>query len=72
MLKRDVSARLDVDITAATTLEFQIAIAPHPGTTVTESLSFVLDGNPIEAKEVSGPHGNRIHVTLYQNKTRLL
>lgn len=62
MLKRDVSARLDVDITAATTLEFQIAIAPHPGTTVTESLSFVLDGNPIEAKEVSGPHGNRIHV----------
>ena len=62
MLKRDVSARLDVDITADTTLEFQIAIAPHPGTTVTESLSFVLDGNPIIANEVSGPHGNRIHV----------
>ncbi|GGG02138.1 putative transglutaminase-like protein [Rhodococcoides trifolii] len=62
MLTRDVSARLDVDITGDTTLEFQIAIAPHPNTQVTESLSFVLDGTKIEAKEVSGPHGNRIHV----------
>ncbi|WP_338888834.1 transglutaminase family protein [Rhodococcus sovatensis] len=62
MLKRDVSARLDVDITDATTLEFQIAIAPHPGTTVTESLTFELDGQPITPTEVSGAHGNRIHV----------
>ncbi|MDJ0392478.1 transglutaminase family protein [Rhodococcus sp. G-MC3] len=62
VLKRDVSARLDVDITADTTLEFQIAVAPHPGTQVIESLSFVLDGQSISAKEVSGVHGNRIHV----------
>ena len=28
--KRDVGCELDVDITAPTTLEFQIAVAPHP------------------------------------------
>lgn len=61
MLKRDVSAHLDVDITDSTTLEFQIAIAPHPGTDVTESLSFQLDGNPVDAREVTGLHGERIH-----------
>ncbi|MBM7417184.1 MULTISPECIES: transglutaminase family protein [Nocardiaceae] len=62
MTERVVSARLDVDITAASTLEFQIAVAPHPGAQVAETLSFVLDGKTVEAREVSGAHGNRIHV----------
>jgi len=44
-----------------TTLEFQIAVAPHPHTQVFESLSFVLNGNPITPTEISGVHGNRIH-----------
>lgn len=60
-MKRDVSAELDVEITAPTTLELQIAIAPHPGTTVSEALSFVLNGQPVEPLEISGIHGNRIH-----------
>ncbi|MGY4709209.1 transglutaminase-like domain-containing protein [Mycolicibacterium sp. CBM1] len=60
-MKREVGAQLDVEITAPTTLEFQIAIAPHPNTVVTESLSFVLNGQPIQAMEISGEHGNRIH-----------
>lgn len=60
-MKRDVGAELDVDILAPTTLEFQIAIAPHPGTEVYESLSFLLNGNPIQPMEISGVHGNRIH-----------
>ena len=47
-MKRDVRAELDVDITAPTTLEFQIAVAPHPGAEVTESLSFVLNGKEIQ------------------------
>jgi len=46
-MKRDVGAELEVEITAPTTLEFQIAVAPHPNTEVFESLSFVLDGKPI-------------------------
>ena len=60
-MKRHVGAELDVEITEHTTLEFQIAVAPQPGTEVSESLSFVLDGTPIEAREISGLHGNRIH-----------
>jgi len=63
--KRDVGAELDVEIYAPTRLEFQIAVAPHPGAEVSESLSFVLNGKEIplsEIQEVSGEHGNRIHM----------
>ena len=63
-MKRDVGAELDVEITAPTTLEFQIAVGPQPGAEVTESLSFVLNGNqipPDRIQEISGDHGNRIH-----------
>lgn len=60
-LKREVGAQLDVWISAPTTLEFQIAVAPQPGATVTEQLSFTLNGNTIEATELIGDHGNRIH-----------
>jgi hypothetical protein len=42
-------------------LEFQIAVAPYPNTEVSERLSFVLDGNPVQPLEISGVHGNRIH-----------
>lgn len=60
-MKRIVGSELQVSVTAPTTLEFQIAVAPHPGAEVSESLSFVLDGNPVQALEVIGVHGNRIH-----------
>lgn len=60
-MKRDVGSKLVVEITAATVLEFQIAVAPHPNTRVYESLSFVLDGKPVYPLEISGVHGNRIH-----------
>ena len=60
-VKREVGAELDVDITAPTTLEFQIAVAPHPNTQVSESLSFVLNGKTVVPLEISGVHGNRIH-----------
>ncbi|HEY9313627.1 transglutaminase family protein [Williamsia sp.] len=62
MHKRDISAHLDVEITDETDLEFQIAVAPHPGAQVTETLSFVLDGQPVNAKEISAAEGNRIHL----------
>jgi transglutaminase-like putative cysteine protease len=60
-MKREVGAELQVEITAPTTLEFQIAIAPHPNTDVSESFSFALDGKPVQPLEISGVHGNRIH-----------
>jgi transglutaminase-like putative cysteine protease len=58
---RAVGCELDVDITSPTTLEFQIAVAPHPSTEVFEYLSFTLDGTPVHPVEISGAHGNRIH-----------
>ncbi len=60
-MKRDVGAELEVAIIAPTELEFQIAVAPHPNAHVSESLSFVLDGKPVQPLEISGTHGNRIH-----------
>lgn len=60
-IKREVGARLDVYISAPTTLEFQIAVAPHPGAQVTEKMSFTLNGNEIQVHELVGDHGNRIH-----------
>ena len=60
-MRREVAAQLEVEITAPTTLEFQIAVAPHPHTSVTEALSFVLDGASVQPMEISGTHGNRIH-----------
>jgi hypothetical protein len=60
-MRREVGAALEVEITAPTTLEFQIAVAPHPNTEVRESLSFILDGKSLQPLEVSGVHGNRIH-----------
>lgn len=60
-MRREVGTELEVEIAAPTTLEFQIAVAPHPGTEVFESLRFVLNGEPIQPMEVSGVHGNRIH-----------
>jgi hypothetical protein len=52
-MKRVVGAELEVEIIAPTTLEFQIAVAPHPNTQVYESLSFVLNGRPFQPLEIS-------------------
>ena len=60
-MKREVGAQIEVEITAPTTLEFQVAVAPHPRTEVFESLRFVLNGSPVQPSEISGLHGNRIH-----------
>ena len=35
-MRREVGDELEVEITAPTTLEFQIAVAPHPNTEVHE------------------------------------
>lgn len=39
VMKREVAAELEVEITAPTMLEFQIAVASHPNTEVSERLS---------------------------------
>jgi hypothetical protein len=58
---RDVSAHLDVTVVDPSNLEFQIAVAELPGTTVTESLSFRLDGEEITPTVIRAETGGRIH-----------
>jgi hypothetical protein len=60
-MRREVAAELEIEITAPTTLEFQIAVAPHPNTEGHESLSFDFVGTSVQPLEISGTHGNRIH-----------
>ncbi len=71
-MKRDVGAELEVEITAPTELEFQIAVAPHPNTEVSESLSFVLDGKTVQAfksriravQQAAGVTGNDVLIAV--------
>ncbi len=69
---REVGAQIEVDVTAATTLEFQVAVARLPGLDVRESLSITLNGNAIEPVEIIGPHDTRIHsVQVDQGRVNL-
>ena len=52
-MRRQVGAALEVQIAAPTTLEFQIAVAPHPGTAVFEALSFMFNGSAVSAAEIT-------------------
>ncbi|GAB90928.1 transglutaminase-like domain-containing protein [Gordonia rhizosphera] len=58
---RDVSAALEVYVSAATELEMQIAVAKLPGLTLTEELAVTMDGIPVQPEEIIGEHGSRIH-----------
>ncbi len=58
---RDVSATLEVYVSAPTELEMQIAVAKLPGLTLTEELAVTVDGRPLVPEEIVGEHGSRIH-----------
>ncbi len=60
-LKRVVGADIEVEVTAPTTLEFQVTVARQTGIDVSESLAITLDGKAIEPREIVGEHGTRIH-----------
>jgi transglutaminase-like putative cysteine protease len=60
-VKRDVGAQIELSVDAPTTLEFQIAMAPHPGAHITESLVFTSRGKSVAPDEIIGEHGTRIH-----------
>ncbi len=61
IVSRTVGAELEIEVTAPTMLEFQIALAAHPGADIAEALAFRHNGSPVEAKEMIGEHGTRIH-----------
>ena len=58
---REVGAQIEVEVTAPTTLEFQIAVARQPGLDVRESLAITRNGKRLEPREIVGPHETRIH-----------
>jgi transglutaminase-like putative cysteine protease len=58
---REVGALIDVEITAPTTLEFQVAVARQPGLEVRESLAITFNGKPVQPREIIGAHDTRIH-----------
>ena len=59
---RRVTATLDVEVTAPTTLELQVAVARSKGLSVTDSLVCTLDDERAQARELAGPEGARSHV----------
>lgn len=58
---RDVTAHLEVYVSAATEIEMQIAVAQLPGLTMTEDLKVSVDGTPVDPDEIVDDHGARIH-----------
>ena len=58
---REVGAQIDVEVTAPTTLEFQVAVARQPGLDVRESLAITFNGKLLQPLETIGPHDTRIH-----------
>jgi hypothetical protein len=61
LASREVGAQIDVEVTAPTTLEFQVAVARQPGLDVRESLAITFNGKPLQPREIVGPHDTRIH-----------
>jgi transglutaminase-like putative cysteine protease len=58
---REVAAQIDIEVTAPTTLEYQVAVARLPGLDIRESLAITLNGKALEPREIIGPHETRIH-----------
>jgi transglutaminase-like putative cysteine protease len=61
LANREVGAQIDVEVTAPTTLEFQVAVARQPGLDIRESLAITFNGKPIQPREIIGQHDTRIH-----------
>ena len=61
IMKRNVTADIDLDVTAPGRIVYQIAVVKAPGLTVDETLELTLDGAPIAATEIIGVSGTRFH-----------
>jgi transglutaminase-like putative cysteine protease len=57
-----VRCSLDFDVERTAELMLQVAAAHRPGASIGDRLEVHLDGRPLPVQELSGPHGNRLHV----------
>jgi transglutaminase-like putative cysteine protease len=58
---REIGTQIEVEVTAPTTLEFQVAVARQPGLEVRESLAITFNGKLLQPREIIGAHETRIH-----------
>lgn len=61
LANREVGVQIDVEVTAPSTLEFQVAVARQPGLDIRESLAITFNGKLLQPREIVGPHDTRIH-----------
>lgn len=59
-MKRDVAARIELDVTEPAELVFSMAVSGHH-TPTTEHVSFTLDGEPLPFEQIPDAHGTRLH-----------
>src|SRR5664279_4803045 len=59
LMKRTVTADIDLDVTGPGRVVFQVAVVQAPGLEVDENLVLTLDGKPLSAREVVGVTGSR-------------
>lgn len=59
-MKRDVAARIELDVTEPAELVFSMAVSGHH-TPTTEHVSFTLDGQPLTFEQIPDAHGTRLH-----------
>ena len=60
-MRRDVTARLTIDVTSPSGLAMSIGVAARQGE-VDEKLQVHLDGSPIRTSVIDDAHGTRLHV----------
>jgi len=59
-MKRDVSSRIELDVTEPAELVFSMAVSGHH-TPTTEHIIFTLDGEPLTFESLPDSHGTRLH-----------
>ena len=58
-MKRDVSSRIELDVTEPAELVFSMAVSRHH-TPTTENISFTVDGEPLTFEALPDAHGTRL------------
>ncbi len=60
-MRRRVGCRIELQIHGRAQLAFQIAVAEHPGLSITEQLTITADGFDVEPRVLRGAPGGRVH-----------
>jgi transglutaminase-like putative cysteine protease len=70
-MQRTVATRMELQISGASDLVFSMAVSAESDRR-SETMSFLLDGKPLEAKEIVDRHGSRLHTFVSEKGTLLV